>query len=159
MNRPAFASAAALLFVVTTASPALAQVQAAAPVAPTDPARAKFATPLKGDGTVDVFKSNSKVVGTEIVTTFKIKNTSSAPLAMLKIDEYWYDKGGKLVSSDTRRHRQPLQPGEIAEMETRAPSDPGALNANWTANWTFSHANGKIKANPVKVMKKAISGS
>jgi hypothetical protein len=104
---------------------------------------------LKGEGTIDVFKSNSKVVGKEIVTTFKIKNTSSAPLAMLKIDEYWYDKGGKLVSSDTRRHRQPLQPGEIVEMETRAPSDPGALNANWT----FSHANGKIKANSVKAVK------
>lgn len=152
MNRPACASAAALLFVVTTALPALAQVQAAAPAAPAAPARAKFATPLKGEGTIDVFKSNSKVVGTELVTTFKIKNTSSAPLAMLKIDEYWYDKG-KLVSSDTRRHRQPLQPGEIVEMETRAPTDPGALNANWTANWTFSHANGKLKANSVKVVK------
>lgn len=149
MNRPAFASAVALLLVATTASPLLAQVQTAAPTEPAAPARAKFATPLKGEGTIDVLKSNSKVVGTEIVTTFKIKNTSSAPLAMLKIDEYWYDKGGKLVSSDTRRHRQPLQPGEIIDMETRAPSNPGATNANWT----FSHANGKIKANPVKVVK------
>ena len=149
MNRTAFASVVALLIVSLPASSALAQVQAAAPAAPAAPARAKFATPLKGEGTIDVLKGTSKRVGTDIVTTFRIKNTSSAPLAMLKIDEYWYDKGGKLVSSDTQRYRQPLQPGEIVEMETRAPSNPGATNANWT----FSHANGKIKANSVKVLK------
>lgn len=149
MNRPAFASVVALLFVAVTTSAAFAQVQAAAPAAPAAPARAKFATPLKGEGTVDVLKGASKVVGTDIVTTFKIKNTSSAPLAMLKIDEYWYDKAGKLVSSDTQRHRQPLQPGEIVEMATRAPSTPGASNANWT----FSHANGKLKAKSVTVLK------
>ena len=151
MNRPAVASAVALVLLSVTISTtsALAQVQAAAPTTPAAPARAKFVTPLKGEGTIDVLKGTSKRVGEDIVTTFKIKNTSTAPLAMMKIYEYCYYKEGKLVSSDTQRHRQPLQPGEIVEMETRAPSAPGASNANWT----FSHANGKIKANSVKVMK------
>jgi len=151
MNRVAFAPAVALLLV--SAAPLLAQTAqpAANPTSGTPPlaTRAKFVTPVKGQATIDVLPSPSKREGKEIVTTFKIKNTSNAPIALLRVDEYWYDKGGKLVSSDTRRHMKPLAPGEIVEITTKAPDLPGAANAQRT----FAHAHGTVKANAVKKME------
>ncbi len=144
MNRVAFASAVALL--VASASPLFAQAQPAASQAPAPATRAKFVPPLKGQATVDVLPGQSKRLGKEIVTTFKIKNTSNAPIALLRLDEYWYDKDGKLVSTDTQRHKQPFMPGEIIEMTTRSPDMPGAARAQRT----FAHANGKVTANAVK---------
>ena len=149
MNRSVFAPALALLLCPVLAASVFAQAQAAAPTTPAAPERAKFVTPIKGEATIEVLPGQSKFVGKEIVTKFKIKNTSSGPIALLKVDEYWYDKAGKLVSTDTQRHRQPFHPGEIIEIETRAPAAPGAANANRT----FSHANGKVTAKPVKAMK------
>lgn len=147
MNRVVFASAVAVL--VASASPVFAQAQPAASEAPAPAARAKFVPPIKGEATIEVLPGGSKIVGKEIVTTFKIKNTSTAPIALLRLDEYWYDKAGKLVSSDTQRHRQPLGPGEIIELTTRAPNMPGALNAQRT----FAHANGKVTAKAVKKLE------
>ena len=149
MNRSVFAPAVALLLCAAFAAPVFAQAQPAAPAPAAAPARAKFVTPIKGEATIEVLPGASKFVGKEIVTTFKIKNTSNGPIALLKLDEYWYDKAGNLVSSDTQRYRQPLQPGEIVEMETRSPAATGAANAQRT----FSHANGKVTAKAVKAMK------
>lgn len=144
MNRVVFASAVAVL--VASASPVFAQAQPAAPAEAAPPARAKFVPPLKGEAFIEVLPGASKIVGKDIVTTFKIKNASPAPIALLRIDEYWYDKAGKLVSSDTQRHRQPFAPGEIIELTTRAPNLPGAERAQRT----FAHANGKVTAKAVK---------
>lgn len=150
MNRSAYASALAVIFCAAVATPAFPQAEPAAPAAPAAPARAKFVAPIKGEATIEVLPGASKYVGKEIVTTFKVKNTSRAPIALLRIDEYWYDKAGKLVSSDTRRHMKPLGPGEIVELTTRAPTpaNPGDLSARRT----FAHANGKVTAKPVKTM-------
>ena len=145
MNRSAFAPAVAL-FVFTSAASAFAQAKPAAPTTPAPAARAKFATPIKGDAAVQVIQTPSKFLGKEIVTTYKIKNMSSGPIALLKIDEYWYDKGGKMVSTDTQRYRQPFQPGEIIEISTHAPAMPGAARSQAA----FSHANGKVTAKSVK---------
>ena len=147
MNRSAFASALSL-FVCATMLSFAQQTKPAATTggAAAAPARAKFATPIKGDVTVQVIASQPKFVGKEIVTVYKIKNIESGPIAMLKIDEYWYDKAGKLVSSAEERDRQPFQPGEIIEVTARAPATPGALNKQAR----FSHANGKVVAKPVK---------
>ncbi|MGH9373507.1 MAG: hypothetical protein ACRD15_18455, partial [Vicinamibacterales bacterium] len=106
-----------------------------------------FVTPLKGVATIEVIQAPSKFVGKEIHTVYKIKNTSAAPIALLKIDEYWYDKAGKLVSSDTQRHRQPFTPGETIEMTTKSPANPGAERSQAQ----FSHANGTVK--PKRVTK------
>ena len=146
MKRLAFTSPLSLLLCTVFATGAFAQAKAAAPTTPAPAARAKFAVPLKGEATIEVIQSPSKFVGNEIVTTYKIKNTSPAPIAMLKIDEYWYDKSGKLVSTDTQRHLRPLQPGEIVELTTHAPKTSGALQKQAT----FSHANGKIVPKAVK---------
>ena len=83
----------------------------------------------------------------EVVTTYKLKNMSSAPIAMLKLDEYWY-KDQKMVSTDTKRYMQPFRPGEIIEVTTRAPADGNP--AGWSKNVTFSHANGKVTPKAVK---------
>ena len=147
MNRSAFAPACTLLFCSAVAVSAFAQATPAAPTTPAPAARAKFATPVKGDATVQVIPGAPKYIGNEIVTVYKIKNMASGPIAMLKVEQYWYDKG-KMVSTDTRRHMQPFQPGEVIELTTRAPkpASAGALQNNAT----FSHANGKITAKPVK---------
>lgn len=146
MHRVVFAPALTLLACVTLSSTVFAQAKPAAPTTPAPPARAKFATPIKGEAAIQVIQSQSKFVGKEIVTVYKVKNMSSGPIALLKIDEYWYDKGGKLISTDTQRYKQPFQPGEVIEMTTHAPAAPGAARSQAQ----FSHANGKISAKSVK---------
>lgn len=148
MHRSVFAPALALFVWTAGAALLTAQAQPAAPAAPAPAQKAKFVTPLKGVATVDVLQERSKFVGKEIQTKYRIKNTSSAPIALLKIDEYWYDKAGKMVSSDTRRHRQPFAPGEIIEITTMAPASPGAERSQAQ----LSHANGSVKVNRVTKM-------
>jgi hypothetical protein len=147
MNRSVFAPALALLFAISATSSVFAQAQAAAPTTPAPAAKAKFVTPIKGVATIEVIQTPSKFVGKEIQTVYKIKNTSSGPIALLKIDEYWYDAGGKLVSSDTKRHLKPFPAGEVIEITTAAPATKGAARSQAT----FSHANGTVK--PKRVTK------
>jgi hypothetical protein len=146
MNRSVFAPALALIFSAAVATTALAQAKPAAPTTPAAPQKAKFAMPLKGDAAIQVIQGDSKFVGKEIVTTYKVKNMATAPIAMLKLEEYWYDKGGKLVTMDTARHKQPFQPGEVIELTTHAPGIASAARKQAT----FSHAHGKVTAKGVK---------
>jgi hypothetical protein len=149
MNRSVFAPAFALLFCTAAASSAFAQAKPAAPTTPAPPAKAGFVTPLKGEALIQVIPGTSKYDPKlkEVTTTYKLKNMSSAPVALMKLDEYWYAKG-KMVSTDTQRYRQPFQPGEIIEMTTHAPADGNP--AGWTKNLTGSHANGKVTLKAVK---------
>ena len=149
MNRSAFASALTLLFCTAIATSAYAQAKPAAPTTPAPPAKAGFATPVKGEAAIQVLPGTSKYdpKTKEVITTYKLKNMSSAPIAMLKLDEYWYSKG-KMVSTDTQRYKQPFQPGAIIEMTTHAPATENP--AGWTKNVTFSHANGKVTPKAVK---------
>jgi hypothetical protein len=150
MNRSVFAPALALLLCAAVSTFAFAQAQPAKPTTPSPAAKAKFVTPIKGVATIEVIKVPSKYVGKDIVTVYKIKNTSNAPIALLKVDEFWYDKSGKLVSSAEERYRQPFPPGEIVEITTRAPQAAG-VNSSQSR---FSHANGTIKPTAVKEFKK-----
>ena len=156
MHRSVFAPALTLLLCSVAlssadaqAKPAVSQAKTSAPAAPAPAAKAGFVTPLKGEGTVLVLQGTSKFDPKlkEVTTTYKIKNTSSAPIAMLKMDEYWYEKG-KMVSTDTQRYKQPFQPGQIIEMTTHAPAPANPVG--WSKNLTLSHANGKISAKAVK---------
>ena len=149
MNRSVFTPVLALLLGIALSTAAFAQAQPAAPTTPAAATKAKYATPIKGVATIDVVQNQAKFVGKEIVTVYKVKNTSNAPIALLKIEEYWYDKGGKMVSSGNYRHRQPLQPGEVVEVSVNSPAMPGAERSQGQ----FSHANGSIKPNRVKVIK------
>ena len=52
-----------------------------------------------------------------------MKNTSTGSINLLKVDQLWYDKSTprKLVSSATSYYRKPFLPGEIIDVELRAP--------------------------------------
>ena len=135
-------------------TPAAEQAPAAAqtppPSAPQTPpaAPAKFVPPIRGDAELGVLRPVTKRAGKEIVTVIKVKNLSTTgSIAGLKLDEYWYDKGGSPVTGDTYRHRKPLMPGEVLEITLRTPVDP-RMHQN---QYNFSHANGNIKS---KTMQK-----
>lgn len=121
-------------------APAAAQTASPPPVN-----RARMATPVKGTAYIEVISTQSKLVGSEVVTLLKIKNVSQAPIAGLRIDQYWYDAKTQ-ASGDTQRVRNPIAPGEIVEVTMKAPNKPG-LVSNRTM---FQHANGKVDAKGVK---------
>ena len=148
MNRSVFATVV-LLFSTVTITSAAAQVKAVAPTpapAPAPAAPAKWIPPVKGIATVDVMQGPAKVVGKEIVTTLKLKNTSTGSINLLKVDQMWYDRKRTLISSTTGLHRKPFLPGEVIDLELKAP-----LNGQPDVNqMTFAHANGKVNATKVK---------
>jgi hypothetical protein len=125
--------------------PTLAFAQTQAPAAP-----AKYVRPVKGTATIDVFRTPSKKVGNEIVTVLKVKNTSTGSINLLKIDDYWYNSKGEMVTAGQYAHKKaPILPGEIVEIKVTAPNKPGAERNQML----FRHANGEVKATAVKVMK------
>jgi hypothetical protein len=157
MKRSAFA-ANVVLALTATASIAFAQAKpaapaqsAAAPAVQPAPARAKWVAPVKGIASIEIIRGMSKKVGNEMVTTLKIKNTSNGAIALLRVDEYWFDKSTppKTVSGDTQRHRNPLLPGEVVEITTRSPVKPNL----YMNTFAFTHANGKVDAKVVKQFK------
>jgi hypothetical protein len=116
----------------------------ASPVKP-----AKWAAPLKGEGTIEVIRGKPRHVGDNMESLLKIKNTSKAPLALVTVEEYWYNAKRETVSGDTQRHKALLQPGEIVEITTKSP-----YRADMSVNlFMFRHANGKITAKAVANFK------
>jgi hypothetical protein len=150
MTRRAFAPALVVVFSATTASAALAQAaQTAASTAvpaPAPAARAKWMAPVKGTATIEVIRGNPKQVGNEVHTLLKVKNTSAAPIALLRADEYWYNKKREMVTGDTQRYQKPFQPGEIIEITMKSPLKPDLLSSQVQ----FQHAHGKVDAKGVK---------
>ena len=162
MKRFAFASSVIVLLafgvvsVFAQAKPAQAPAaKAAAPAtagattqqAPAAPA--KFIKPLKGIADIEFMQvGQSKKVGSEIVTVLKVKNLSNAPVSLLKVDEYWYDKGNppKVITGDQEAYRKPFMPGEIIEITMKSPykAEIGA------SQYQFSHAGGEVKLKRVK---------
>jgi uncharacterized protein YcfL len=104
---------------------------------------------LKGLAEVSITAPSTKVVGKEVVTTFKLKNTSKQSIAGLKIEEYWYDKSGNPTPGATRTFNQPVAPGAIVNLELKTPRTD-SMDKN---NYIFSHANGKVKATVVKTLE------
>ena len=113
-----------------------------APAAP-----AKFIKPFKGTADIQFMEVSAKKTGGDIVTVLKIKNMSNAPISLLKVDEYWYNKSQQVVTGDTQPYRKPFMPGEIIELTLKAP-----YKADITVSqYMFSHANGQV--NPKRVKK------
>ena len=106
--------------------------------------RKKFVAPVKGVAEIGYLKPVVKVdqKTNEVVTTIKIRNMSLGSIAGLRVDEFWYDKGGNMLPGDSVRQRQPLNPGEVVVVELRTPKNP-KMDRN---SYQFSHANGQIKA-------------
>ena len=113
----------------------------AAPAPQAAAAPARLAPPVRGQAELGYTKPVSKRSGNEIVTTIKVKNLAKGSIAGLKVDEFWYDKGGDPVTGDTFRYRKPLQPGEVIEVTLRTPVNP-KMDRN---QYKFEHLNGTIK--------------
>jgi hypothetical protein len=115
-----------------------------APAPPT-----KFVPPVKGTATVEFMQVKSKVVGKEVVTELRIKNTSSGAIHLLKVDELWYNKKRDMITNGTERYKKPFMPGEVITLEIKSPvvGSSAALDVDM---FTFAHANGKVDAKKVK---------
>lgn len=152
MSRSALTLLAAVTSSVFLSSAAFAQ--AAKPAAPTQasptqaapPAKAKWVAPVRGTATIGMLKPVTKVVGDEVVTKIKLKNMSNGAIALLRIDEYWYDKQGTMLPGDTQRVKKPILPGEVVEIELKVPKNPKFFQNQYK----FSHANGDIKVESLK---------
>jgi hypothetical protein len=121
---------------------------AGAPAAPGDqtpPARPRLVAPVRGLAQIGYTKPVVKrgKIGDKdfVITTMRVKNMATAPIAGFKVDDFWYDKQGNPLPSDSYRHPRPLQPGEVITITLETPLDP-RMNRN---QWQFSHANGEIK--------------
>ena len=119
-----------------------AAAQGAKPAtAPAAAAPTRLAPPVRGQAELGYTKPVTKRTGTNIVTTIKVKNLSTGSIAGLKVDEFWYDKGGDPVTGDTFRYRKPLQPQEVIEVTLTTPVNP-KMDRN---QYKFEHLNGTIK--------------
>jgi hypothetical protein len=150
MNRRSAFIGAACLFVASMPSAAYFQSQkpaTAAPTSTTPAAPAKFIPPVKGLASVEFSQSKPQRVKGEIVTKFRLKNTSKGAIALLTVDELWYNTKRELASNGTYKHRAHLQPGEIIEFEVKSPEKPDL----YSNNLVFKHANGNI--DPKRVPK------
>lgn len=153
MTRLAFASAVALLcsilstsYVLAQAKPAQGPAAKAAPTTTAPAVPAKWVRPVKGTATIEIIQGAPKRVGADVVSVLKIKNTSSGAIALLKIDEYWYDRKLAIVSGDQQRITRPFNPGEIVEVTMKSPVKPDL----YRNQYQFSHAQGDIKVIAVK---------
>jgi hypothetical protein len=127
----------------TPAQPTTASTAQQAPAAP-----AKFIKPLKGTADIQFIQMPSKKVGNDIVTILKIKNLSNAPVSLLKVDEYWYNKATPpvVISGDSEPYRKPFMPGEIIELTMKSPWKPDIS----ASQYQFSHAGGQVNLKRVK---------
>ena len=94
---------------------------------------------VKGVAELGLTRPVTKVVGTEVVTTFKIKNLAKQAIVGLRIDEYWYDKEGNPSPGDTKLLKS-LAPGVPTLIELKTPRTP-TMNRN---TYQFSHTNGTV---------------
>jgi hypothetical protein len=142
---------AGALAVATGSAAAQAGNPAAAPAQGAPAERPRLVAPVRGVAQIGYTKplvKRGKVGGKDfVITTMQIKNMAAGPIAGLKVDDFWYDKGGNPLPSDSYRHPRPLQPNEVITVTLETPADP-RMNRN---QWQFSHANGEIK--PVLVAK------
>jgi hypothetical protein len=135
----------ALMFalVVLAGVPAAFAQEATAQEAP----KAVWINPVRGLAEIQYIQGTPRLEKDIIVTTFQVKNMSSAPIARLTIEEFWWDKARNPVSGDKQFLKKPLAPGEVGTIVLRTPKMPN-MDTN---NYKFSHQNGEVK--PKKVQK------
>ena len=117
----------------------------AAAQTPAPAARPKLVAPARGEAEVLVTRPVSKRDGTTIVTTMRVQSKASAPIAGLRVDEFWYGKGGDPVTGGQFRNPKPLQPGEVIDVIIKTPT-VADMDRN---SYKFVHANGAIKTTNV----------
>jgi hypothetical protein len=140
-----------LTLAIGTISVALAQTPPAQPAtqAAAAPATAaKWIPPVKGVATAEVIRGQSRKVGNDMVTVLQVKNTSKGAIALLGIEEIWYDNSTprKIVTGDQQKVKKLINPGEVVEVTMKSPYKAGIA----LSQYVFSHANGKVDAKSVK---------
>ncbi len=60
----------------------------------------------------------------EIQTKIKVKNTSKGSIALLSVEEIWYNSKREIASNGIYRHKQLLNPGDIIEFIISSPEKP-----------------------------------
>jgi hypothetical protein len=106
-------------------------------------------TPIRGEAEIGVLTPVTTVDHKAgiVYTTVKVKNLSPTySVAGLKVEEYWYDKGGNPLPGGRFRLPKPLLPLEVAELKLECPKDPKMFQNKYQ----FSHANGKVKTKQMK---------
>jgi hypothetical protein len=147
MNRARFALAATFVGASLVGGTVIAEQATQAPPMKSVLAGKKFTPPVKGQADVEFTSPTTKKEKDLVVTTFLVKNTSSAPIARLTVDETWYGADGAVVSGGKGIINGLLQPGEVQEMRIES-----AWNAKMKSNnFNFTHPNGTVK--PKKVDK------
>jgi hypothetical protein len=149
MKRFAVTSVVLLGFLALAPGAFAQAAQSAAPApagASASVSKARMTTPVKGTAYVEVIQGAPKKIGADMVTVSKVKNISNAPIAGLRIDEYWYNQKLVQVTGDTQRVRAPIAPGEVVEITTKSPIKPDL----YKSTLMFNHANGKVTAKGVK---------
>ena len=96
---------------------------------------------IRGPGQVGYLQPVSRRQRNEMVTTFRVQNTSTNALAGFKVDEFWYDRAGDTVAGGSFRMPKPFLPGQIIEVQISIPRDR-RMSRN---NYEFSHKNGVIE--------------
>lgn len=146
MNRARFAVVATLVGASFASAPGSRLLAQKAPEFKSVLAGKKVEPPFKGQADVEYMAPVTKKVGDNVVTTIKVKNMASAPLARLKIAETWFDKAGNIVAAGESTLAKPLATGAV---------DTIVIETPWTAkmngnSWNFSHGNGLVKPKRVK---------
>jgi hypothetical protein len=106
----------------------------------------KFIPPVRGQAEIDYMKEPTRREGTTLITKIHVKNTSTAPIARLKVTETWYDKKNAELPGGEGVINGLLQPGESQVIEVRTPTNPN-FNVQMLQ---FAHANGTVKPHAVK---------
>ncbi len=106
---------------------------------------------LRGPGQIGYLPPRSTRQSGTIVTTFRIQNVSTAPLAGFKVNEFWYDDNGDTLTGGTFRMKRPLLKNEIIEVTLNVPRNARATRSNYE----FSHQGGVIEATEFEEMDEA----
>jgi len=109
----------------------------------------RFVPPVRGMAYIMIENPRTRVVGNEVVTSLRIKNVSNGAIALLRVDETWYDKAGNALPGDSQRWRKPFMPQEVIEIELRVPKD----SKFFQNTFQFTHANGKVDVKTVKKLE------
>jgi hypothetical protein len=126
-----------------------AGLSASSVVAQQEGAQRKLVAPVRGEAQVEITPPDTRVMGNEVVSTIRVKNVSSGPIAGLRVEENWY-KGTNPVGGDSYRHPRPLPVGEVIVVQLKSPRAAivGARN-----QFQFTHANGTVKPKTVKSLE------
>ncbi len=106
----------------------------------------KVVPPVRGQAEIEYAKEPTRREGSTLVTKIHVKNTSTAPIARLKVTETWYDKKNTELPGGEGVINGLLQPGEVQTIEVRTPTNPN-FNVQMLM---FAHANGSVKPHAVK---------